>query len=57
MITYLLGGAAVVFLVMLVYGGLTGRVRAQGGCCCPADPNKDLRMRTSDEAIDTPLAR
>lgn len=48
MIKYLIGGAVVVFLVLLVYGGLTGRVRAQGGCCCPPDPDHDLRMRIPD---------
>jgi hypothetical protein len=56
-ITYLLGGAVVVFLVLLVYGGLAGRVRLQSGCCCPADPDKDFRMRTDDEESNTPQGR
>jgi hypothetical protein len=49
-VTYLLGGAVALFLVLLVYGGLTGRVRLRNGCCCPADPERDLRMRTDDDA-------
>jgi hypothetical protein len=43
-IRYLLGSAVVIFLVLVVVGGLTGRVRAQN-CCSIADPDKDLRMR------------
>lgn len=31
-------------------------VRAQGGCCCPADPDKDLRMSLDDEDSNTPRA-
>ena len=42
LIAALVGG----FLVLLVVGGLTGRVRARG--CCAPDPGKDLRMRTGD---------
>ena len=57
MIAYLLGGAVVVFLALLVYGGLTGRVRLNGSCCCPADPGQDLRMCTDDEESNTPRAR
>ena len=57
MIKYLLGSIVVLFLVLLVYGGLTGRVRAQAGCCCPADPDKDLRMRGDEEDSNTPRAR
>jgi hypothetical protein len=29
-IEYLMGGAVIVFLIVLVVGGLTGRVQAQG---------------------------
>ena len=57
MIKYLLGSIVVLFLVLLVYGGLTGRVRAQRGCCCSADPDKDLRMRGDEEDSNTPRAR
>lgn len=49
MIEYLLGGIVVLFLLVLAYGGLTGRVRARDACCCPADPDRDLRMRTDDQ--------
>ena len=44
MIEYLLGGIVIAFLVVLIYGGVTGRIRG-GRCCAPADPNKDLRTR------------
>ena len=43
MIEYLLGGLIVVFLVLLVVGGLTGRVKMRS-CCAIADPNQDRRM-------------
>lgn len=52
-IEYLLGGIVVLFLLVLTYGGLTGRVRARAACCCPADPDKDLRMRTPDQGSET----
>lgn len=43
-------------LTLLAYGGLTGRIRASSGCCAPADPRKDLRMRAAfdDEAEKKP---
>lgn len=44
MIEYLIGGVVMVFLVALIVGGLTGRVRARG-CCSVADPSQDPRMR------------
>lgn len=53
MVKYLLGGIVVLFLLLLVYGGLTGRVRARDGCCCPADPDQDLRMRADDQDSST----
>lgn len=36
------------FLVVLAFGLLTGRIdwRQQG--CCAADPDDDMRMRTTD---------
>lgn len=48
MIAYLLGGAAAAFLVLLVVGGITGRVRITN-CCNIADPTRDARMRNLDE--------
>jgi len=42
---YLIGASALVFMVVLAYGALTGRVKLDNGCCCPSDPNQDLRMR------------
>ena len=45
MIVYLIGASALVFIVVLAYGAITGRVKLDGGCCCPSDPSKDLRMR------------
>ena len=50
---YVFGVPAVVFLVVLVYGGLTGRVRLSS-CCAVADPRKDLRMRGAFEDAETP---
>jgi hypothetical protein len=47
MIRYLIGGVVILFLVLLLLGALTGRVKAQS-CCAVADPDRDLRMRTSD---------
>ena len=57
MIKYLLGSIVMLFLVLLVYGGLTGRVRAQGGCRCPAVPDNDLRVRLDVEDSNMPQAR
>ena len=48
MIAYLLGGAAAAFLVLLVVGGITGRVRITS-CCAIADPTRDAPMRDLDE--------
>lgn len=53
MIEYLLGGIVVVYLLVLAYGGLTGRVRVRDACCCPADPDKDLRMCNGDQESET----
>lgn len=57
MIKYLLSGIVVLFLLVLVYGGLTGRLRRRDGCCCPADPHRDLRMGVYDRDNDTRLSR
>jgi len=48
---YVFGVPAVVFLVVLVYGGLTGRIRLSS-CCAVADPRQDLRMRAAFEDLD-----
>ncbi|WP_191908018.1 hypothetical protein [Nocardioides cynanchi] len=45
---YVFGVPVLLFLLALVYGGLTGRVRL-GSCCAVADPAKDLRMRAAFE--------
>ncbi len=46
MLQYLIGGVVVVFLVLLVVGGLTGRVKLRN-CCSIANPDHDLRMRST----------
>ena len=52
MIQYILGGAVVVFLVLLVVGAVTGRVHVRG-CCSIAEPGRDLRMRPLEgESVD-----
>ena len=48
---YVFGIPCVLFLVFLVYGGLTGRVRLTS-CCAVADPRRDLRMRAAFEELD-----
>jgi hypothetical protein len=48
---YVFGIPALVLLVILVYGGLTGRIRLTS-CCAVADPRKDLRMRAAFEDDD-----
>jgi hypothetical protein len=50
---YVFGIPALVFLVLLVFGGLTGRLRLTS-CCAVADPRKDLRMRAAFEDEDSP---
>ena len=54
---YVFGIPALVFLVLLVYGGLTGRVRLSS-CCAVADPRRDLRMQGAfdDDVADLPHA-
>lgn len=41
-----LGGIVVAFLVLLVVGGITGRVKLKS-CCAVADPRRDARMRAA----------
>jgi hypothetical protein len=48
---YVFGIPSVLFLVVLVYGGLTGRVRLTS-CCAVADARRDLRMRAAFEELD-----
>jgi hypothetical protein len=48
---YVFGIPTLVFLVVIVYGGLTGRIRLSS-CCTIADPRKDLRMRGAFEDAD-----
>lgn len=41
-----LGVLAIGFLAVLLFGLVTGRIDwRQQGCCAPADPADDLRMR------------
>lgn len=48
---YVFGVPVLLFLVALVYGGITGRVR-MSSCCAAADPSKDLRMRGASTDAD-----
>lgn len=45
MFIHIIGASALVFMVVLAYGAITGRVKLDNGCCTPSDPSKDLRMR------------
>lgn len=47
-IQLLVGLAVGAFLVTLVLGLLTGRISWRQQGCCPADPDRDARMRTAD---------
>lgn len=42
-IEWLLGGAVIVFMVLLAIGAITGRVKARS-CCSAVDPEHDRRM-------------
>lgn len=53
MFQYLIGGVVIVFLVLLVLGAITGRVRSRK-CCSVADPRQDLRMRGAFEDETSP---
>jgi hypothetical protein len=48
---YVVGIPVLVFLLALVYGGVTGRVRLSS-CCAVADPRRDLRMRGAFEDLE-----
>ena len=43
---YVIGAFVVVFLLALVAGAVTGRVRSRW-CCAVSDPRRDLRMRAA----------
>lgn len=49
---FVFGVPVALFLITLVIGGLTGRVRLTS-CCTVADPRKDLRMASAfqEEAL------
>lgn len=50
-IQLLVGLVVAGFLAVLAFGLLTGRIAwRQQGCCCPADPALDPRMRSADPA-------
>ena len=51
MIRFVLGGIVIAFLLVMVIGGLTGRVRAQS-CCGVGTPDRDVRMRSVDADSD-----
>jgi hypothetical protein len=44
-VKYLFILAALIYLAILTIGALSGRLRLRNGCCAPAEPAKDLRMR------------
>ena len=44
----------VAIIAVSVFAAVTGKVKlARTGCCCPADPRQDLRMRA---AFEEPIA-
>jgi len=49
---YVLGVLVVAFVVLVVVGSVTGRIKIKS--CCAADPRRDLRMRGAFE--DEPAA-
>lgn len=51
MLRYLIAAPLLIFVVALVVGSLTGRVKVQS-CCGAPPPDRDLRLRT-DEAAPT----
>ncbi len=53
MFEYLIGGLVIAFLVVLVLGAVTGRVKSRS-CCSIADPRQDLRMRAAFEGESAP---
>lgn len=57
MVPYLIGALVLAFLVFLVVGALTGRVKVQSCCSLTGDPDTDLRMRGSEPAPKGDLLR
>jgi hypothetical protein len=53
---YVFGVPTLIFLVVMVVGGLTGRIRLTS-CCTVADPRRDLRMRAAFDDTDTESPR
>ena len=43
---YVLAGLVVAFVMYVVVGAITGRIRVRS--CCAADPARDLRMRAAE---------
>lgn len=52
-VQWLIAGALIGFLVVVAYGLVTGRLDRRAEGCCPADPQRDLRMRRDPDALDT----
>jgi hypothetical protein len=57
MVPYLIGALVIAFLVFVVVGALTGRVKAQSCCSLTGDPDTDLRMRGAEASPDRDLLR
>lgn len=51
MVEYVVAAVLIAFVVALIFASVTGRVRLNG-CCSPADPRRDLRMRAAFEDED-----
>lgn len=55
-VAVLLGVILVAIIAATAYAAATGKLK-RAGCCCPADPRQDLRMRAAFEepaASDAP---
>jgi hypothetical protein len=49
---YVISGLLVAFMIFMLIGGLSGRIRAES-CCNIADSSRDSRMRGADsEMVD-----
>lgn len=47
---YVIGVLVAIFLVLLIVGAVTGRVKARH-CCAPADADQDLRMTPRSRGV------